>query len=258
MNIIPYPIFIHILNIYAVSILTCEGDIVQIHGLNKTTLLDYPGRLASTIFLGSCNFRCPFCHNKGLVLCPSMEPVIPTPLVYDHLVKRRNVLEGVCITGGEPTLTKDLVYFIKEIKKLGLLVKLDTNGYKPDVIETLLNDKLINYIAMDIKSSPQNYASLTGLEEIDMHKINTSVNIILRSNIPYEFRTTLVKELHTLDDIDKIGQWVKGCHNFYLQNYRENENVINPIYSGFQKEELVTFQKHLSKYVKHVEIRGMD
>lgn len=231
---------------------------MQIHGFNKTTLLDYPGHLASTIFLGGCNFRCPFCHNKGLVLCPSKEPVIPATLVLEHLVKRKNVIEGVCITGGEPTLSQDLPSFIKQLKDIGLLVKLDTNGYRPDVLKSLIQEGMVDYIAMDIKSSPQNYAKLTGLEAIDMNKINESVNIIMSANIPYEFRTTLVKELHTMEDIDSIGKWVKDCRNFYLQNYRENEHVINPIYTGFCKEELLAFQKHLSRYVKQVQIRGID
>ncbi len=231
---------------------------MQIHGFNKTTLLDYPGHLASTIFLGGCNFICPFCHNKGLVLNPSKEPVIPTMLVLEHLVKRRNIIEGVCITGGEPTLSMDLPYFIKQIKDLGLLVKLDTNGYRPDVLRGLLNEKLIDYIAMDIKSSPNNYSMLTGLPETDLNKINESINIIMSANIPYEFRSTLVKELHTFEDIDLIGKWIKGCHNFYIQNYRENEHVINPIYHGFEKEELFAFQKHLSRYMKQVQIRGID
>jgi pyruvate formate lyase activating enzyme len=231
---------------------------VQIHGFNKTTLLDYPGHLASTIFLGGCNFRCPFCHNKGLVLCPSKEPVIPTMQVLEHFKKRKNVIEGVCITGGEPTLSQDLPSFIQQLKELGLLVKLDTNGYRPAVLKSLLTSGLLDYIAMDIKSAPENYSKLTGIEDIDMNQINESVNIIMNSNIPYEFRTTLVKELHTMKDIDYIGKWVEGCDNFYLQNYRENEHVINPIYTGFCKEKLLAFQHHLSKYVKQVQIRGID
>lgn len=231
---------------------------MQIHGFNKTTLLDYPGHLASTIFLGGCNFRCPFCHNKGLVLCPSSEPIIPETVVLEHLIKRKNIIEGVCITGGEPTLSPDLLDFIKQLKMIGLLVKLDTNGYRPDIIQSLLNENLIDYIAMDIKSSPQNYATLTGLKEIDINKINESINIIMGSNIPYEFRTTLVKELHTMEDIELIGKWIEDCSNYYLQNYRENEHVIKPVYTGFQKEKLLEFQKYLSQHVKQVQIRGID
>ncbi|WP_099467464.1 anaerobic ribonucleoside-triphosphate reductase activating protein [Konateibacter massiliensis] len=231
---------------------------MQIHGFNKTTLLDYPGHLACTIFLGNCNFRCPFCHNKGLVLAPDNEPLIPTEYVLSYLAKRKNILEGVCITGGEPTLSSDLEYFIRQIKEIGLLVKLDTNGYRPNVLRKLTDEGLLDYIAMDIKSSPQHYALLAGLETIDMNKIEESIHIIRNTAISYEFRTTLVKELHSLKDIEAIGQWLKGCDQLYLQNYRENEHVINPIYSGFSKDELLVFQEYLSRYIKQVQIRGID
>ncbi|MFA9378561.1 MAG: anaerobic ribonucleoside-triphosphate reductase activating protein [Lachnotalea sp.] len=231
---------------------------MQIHGLNKTTLLDYPGHLASTIFLGNCNFRCPFCHNKGLVLSPDSEPTISTDLIFDHLKKRRNMIEGVCITGGEPTLALDLLDFISQIKDLGFLVKLDTNGYRPDVLDSLLSNHLLDYIAMDIKSSPDNYHNLAGLNNIDINKITTSINIIMGSNIDYEFRTTLVKELHNMGDIEAIGNWIKGCDAYYLQSYKEGEQVINPIYTSFCKEELLHFQKHLLINIKNVQIRGID
>lgn len=231
---------------------------MQIHGFNKTTLLDYPGHLACTIFLGNCNFRCPFCHNKGLVLTPDNEPIIETKLVLNHLVKRKNIIEGVCITGGEPTLSSDLYDFIAQVKQLGLLVKLDTNGYRPDVINALIADHLIDYIAMDIKSSLENYPVLTGLNHIDMNKIDESIHMIIESGIDYEFRTTLVKELHTIEDINRIGKWIQGCNFYYLQAYRENEQVINPIYTSFSKEEMISFQKLLSHYIKHVQIRGIE
>lgn len=231
---------------------------MQIHGFNKTTLLDYPGHLASTIFLGNCNFRCPFCHNKGLVLCPDAEPTIPTELVLEHLEKRKNIIEGVCITGGEPTLSTDLYDFITQIKDLGILVKLDTNGYRPDKLKLLLSNHVIDYIAMDIKSSPDNYTSLTGLNYIDINKINESIQIIMDSDIDYEFRTTFVKELHDVNDIEEIGKWLRGCNNYYLQSYRASEQVINPIFSNFNKTELLGFQKQLLKYIKNVQIRGID
>lgn len=231
---------------------------MQIHGFNKTTLLDYPKHIASTIFLGNCNFRCPFCHNKGLVLCPNTQPVISSDLVFDYLEKRKNIIEGVCITGGEPTLTPDLFDFISQIKKLGYLVKLDTNGYRPDVIKELLSSNMLDYIAMDIKSSPKNYHLLTGLNQIDINKINESIHIIMNSNIDYEFRTTLIKELHTIDDLKDIGKWIGGSTSYYLQPYRENEEVINPIFTSFEMEELVVFQKELEKNIKNVQIRGID
>ncbi|PXV84916.1 pyruvate formate lyase activating enzyme [Lachnotalea glycerini] len=231
---------------------------MQIHGFNKTTLLDYPGHLASTVFLGNCNFRCPFCHNRGLVLCPEKEPVIPTELVLEHINKRKNILEGICITGGEPTLSSDLYEFISQIKRVGLLVKLDTNGYRPEMLSALMKDHMLDYIAMDIKSSYENYYKVAGLDRLDMNKIDNSIHMIMESGIDYEFRTTLIKELHSMDDINQIGEWIKGCKSYFLQAYRENENVINPIFTSFSKDELLVFQQHLSKYMKHVQIRGID
>ncbi len=231
---------------------------MQIHGFNKTTLLDYPKHLASTIFLGNCNFRCPFCHNKGLVLFPDTQPNIPMELVFDYLKKRKNVIEGVCITGGEPTLSPGLFDFIAQIKNLGYLVKLDTNGYRPDVIKELLSHNMLDYIAMDIKASPENYHRLTGLSQIDINKINESIHIIMNSSIDYEFRTTLVKELHSIDDFESIGKWIRGCSSYYLQAYRESEEVINPIFTSFSIDELIVLQNKLKKYMKNVQIRGID
>jgi pyruvate formate lyase activating enzyme len=231
---------------------------VQIHGFNKTTLLDYPKHLACTIFLGNCNFRCPFCHNKGLVLCPDTQPLIPDKTIYEYLEKRKNIIEGVCITGGEPTLSPDLHSFISHIKNMGFLIKLDTNGYRPNVIKELLADKLLDYIAMDIKSSPKNYDQLSGLNHIDLGNIYESVNIIMDSGIDYEFRTTLVKELHSITDIEDIGKWLSGCNAYFLQAYRENEEVISPGFTSFCLDELVAFQTELLKYINNVQIRGID
>jgi pyruvate formate lyase activating enzyme len=231
---------------------------VQIHGFNKTTLLDYPKHLACTIFLGNCNFRCPFCHNKGLVICPESQPTISETFVIDYLKKRRNIVEGVCITGGEPTLSPDLYDFILKIKELGYNVKLDTNGYRPDVLNRLLSQKMLDYVAMDIKASPENYPLLAGKGSLDINKIQESIDLIMSSGISYEFRTTLVKELHTQEDILSIGKWLKGCDSYYLQSYRDGEEVIQPGFTGFTKNELLDFQKTLQKYIRTVEIRGVD
>lgn len=239
-------------------ILTYEGDFMQIHGFNKTTLLDYPKHLACTIFLGNCNFRCPFCHNKGLVLSPDSLPFIPNSVIFEYLEKRKNIIEGVCITGGEPTLSPDLPDFISKIKNMGFLVKLDTNGYRPQVIQELLANNLLDYIAMDIKSAPKNYHHLTGLTQIDINKIYESVRTIMNSGIEYEFRTTLVKELHTIRDIEDIGNWLSGCDSYYIQSYRENEDVISPGFTSFNAEELLIFQNKLLNQIKNVQIRGVD
>lgn len=198
-----------------------------IAGLNKTTLLDYPGCVAATIFVGGCNFRCPFCHNGGLVLGPLSQQLYSEEEILAFLQKRKNVLKGVCVTGGEPTLQADLPEFLSKVKEMGYRVKLDTNGYKPDVLEELLGKKLLDYVAMDIKNCPEKYAVTVGLRTRESwQQIHSSIKILKASSIPYEFRTTVVKELHTKEDLIKIGEWIKGCSFYYLQQYQDNENML--------------------------------
>ena len=199
---------------------------MQIHGLNKTTLLDYPEHVACTVFCGHCNFRCPFCQNADLVLNPSSQPCIPTDEFKDFLSKRKGMLEGVCITGGEPTLQSDLTDFISYIKELGLLVKLDTNGYRPEVLSNLMDAKLIDYVAMDLKSSKEGYTTAVGLKQFDLGAIEASVDLLLKGNVPYEFRTTVVKELHSREDFLSIAEWIKGCRSYYLQSYSESGAIL--------------------------------
>lgn len=199
---------------------------MQIHGLNKTTLLDYPEHVACTVFCGHCNFRCPFCQNADLVLNPSSQPCISPEEFWNFLSKRKGMLEGVCITGGEPTLHNDLPDFIKRIKEQGLLVKLDTNGYRPDVLCKLMEENLIDYIAMDLKSSKEGYAFSAGMKNFDLNAIETSVNLLLKGNIPYEFRTTVVKELHSKEDFLSIADWIKGCRAYFLQSYTESGSIL--------------------------------
>lgn len=231
---------------------------MQIHGLNKTTLLDYPEHLAATIFTGGCNFCCPFCHNAGLVLNPGMQPVIPEDEVLAFLKKRKGILSGVCITGGEPTLQKDLKDFIYKAKEMGYLVKLDTNGYRPEVLEGLLRENMLDYVAMDIKSSRKRYGILAGLNKIDTNVINQSVELLKTSGISYEYRTTVVRELHSREDFAEIGEWLAGSPALYLQAYRQNENVICGGYSACSREEMEEYAQILRNTISKVEIRGMD
>ena len=231
---------------------------MQIHGLNKTTLLDYPEHVAATVFVGGCNFRCPFCHNSDLVLNPSSQPMIEETEILDFLRKRKNVLTGVCITGGEPTLQSDLERFIRQIKEMGYLVKLDTNGYRPDVLRSLTEQNLIDYIAMDIKSGETGYAEATGLADIDMSKIKESIDFIMTCGVQYEFRTTVVKGLHKKTDFEEIAGLIKGCDKYFLQNYKDNENVILPGFAGFSKEELEEFAEVVRPYVENISLRGID
>lgn len=230
---------------------------MQIHGLNKTTLLDYPGIVASTIFTGACNFRCPFCQNADLVLNPSSQPLISVEEVLSHLRKRKGIVEGVCITGGEPTLQSDLESFISSIKEIGLKVKLDSNGYRPDVIRNLYEKGLIDYVAMDIKSSPSHYAKAAGID-VDVSLIKESVSYLMHSGIEYEFRTTVVRELHTREDFEEIGMWLKGCKRYFLQGYEDSDRVICPGFSAYSKGELEEFVTLLKKTIDEVSIRGVE
>lgn len=231
---------------------------LHIHGFNKTTLLDYPGHLASTVFLGGCNFRCPFCHNATLVLSPESQPVISKEEVFNTLNKRKGIIEGVCITGGEPTLYPDLIHFIEEIKDMGLLVKLDTNGSNPDMLNKLLSLNLIDYVAMDIKNSKEKYGVTTGLTSISLDNISKSISILLSTDINYEFRTTVVKEFHSSEDLISIGRWIKGAKAYYLQAYKDSEDIISPGLNGYSKSELDLFRQSLLPFAHEVGIRGIE
>ena len=235
---------------------------MQIHGLNKTTLLDYPGHVAATVFCGGCNFRCPFCHNSELVLNPASQPAIPAREVLDFLAKRKGILQGVCITGGEPTLQQDLAEFIYHIKDLGYLVKLDTNGYRPEVIKNLVEGHLLDYIAMDVKSGPSGYAKATGYSELSKEgsfkNIRESIDFIMSCGVKYEFRTTAVKGLHEEKDFREIGPFLQGCKAYFLQSYKDSENVMQPGFSSFTREELEKFVSLVRPFVEQVELRGVD
>jgi len=230
---------------------------MNIKGFQKLTLLDYKGYLASTIFLGGCNFKCPFCHNKDLVLSPNSLQNLSKEDILDTLKKRAGIIEAICITGGEPTLYPDLISFIYEIKSLGYLVKLDTNGSNPNMLRQLLQENIIDYIAMDIKNSPQKYVKTTAYPNLIFHKIKESVELIMKNKCSNEFRTTIVSELHTIDDIEQIGHWINGCSAYYLQCYRPSNQVINPIYTSPTKETLIHYKNILEQYIENVQIIGI-
>lgn len=233
---------------------------MQIHGLNKTTLLDYPEHVAATVFTGGCNFRCPFCHNKDLVLNPAGQPMLEEEEVLAFLKKRKGIISGVCVTGGEPTLQPDLKEFLGKVKEIGLNVKLDTNGYRPEILKELVESRLVDYVAMDIKSSKAGYVAATGYDYMNAFNINNiekSVEYLMQNNIPYEFRTTIVKELHTEKEIEEIGNWIKGCKAYFLQSYEENENVIERGFHACSKEKMIEFSKILKQYIDNVQLRGI-
>ncbi len=222
------------------------------------TLIDYPGKIATTVFTVGCNFRCGFCHNPELVLPEKFPPVGNVEEeFFKHLSRRVGKLEGVCITGGEPTLQSDLLAFIKKIRKMGFMVKLDSNGSRPEVLKKLIDKQLVDFIAMDIKNSPAGYGRTIGAN-LDIRKIKKSVKLIMDSNINYEFRTTVVPGIHTMDDFVEIGKWLEGCKSYYLQEYR-SRHVLDPSLKSLKAEEpldLKKIKKNLSIYIKKVGIRG--
>lgn len=231
---------------------------MNIYGFNKTTLLDYPGKLAATVFLGGCNFRCPFCHNSSLVFLPDSLDIISEDTIFHTLNTRKGILEGICITGGEPTLSADLGDFINKIKSLGFLVKLDTNGSNPKKLKELVHMGLIDYVAMDLKNTKEKYKFTAGLGSLALDSIWESVDFLLSGSVDYEFRTTVVKELHTSSDLLDIGVWIKGAKAFYLQAYEDSGEVIAPGFSSYSKKEMHNFCDMLQPYAQTVKLRGVD
>jgi pyruvate formate lyase activating enzyme len=230
---------------------------MKLCGLQKTTLLDYPGHIAATIFLGGCNFQCPYCHNSELIGNDAESVYEKTGLLH-FLEKRKGILEGVCITGGEPTLQSGLEDFIKEIKELGYLIKLDTNGYKPDVLKNLVSKNLLDYVAMDIKAGRDNYACSTGIPHINLKNIEESAAFLQSQSVPYEFRTTVVKGIHSQEDFYDIGQWLSGPSTYYLQNYVDSDQVLSHGLQSFTKEELENFLSIVKPFIPNVYLRGIS
>ena len=228
----------------------------MIKGLQTLTLLDYPGKVACTVFTGGCNFRCPFCHNGGIVLNPGAEPSIPAEKVFDLLKKRKGVLEGVCITGGEPTLWKGLWDFAKEIKAMGYSVKLDTNGTNPELMHKLILAGVVDYVAMDVKNCPDKYAETIGVKGFNIQPVKDSVRLLLQGTAGYEFRTTVVKGMHTPQDIVEIGKWIQGADKYFIQPYRDSDLVIDRSCERHSDEELQAILAAAREYVPAAELRG--
>lgn len=231
---------------------------MEIYGLQKTTLVDFPGHVATTLFTCGCNFRCPYCHNSDLI--QSLEKTIPYTHeeIFSHLKKRKDVLEGVVISGGEPTLHNDLPDFLSKIKDMGYLVKLDTNGTNPTMLKELTAANLVDYIAMDIKHSRVKYPSAAGISAVNMDAILTSVDFLKENTVDYEFRSTLCVELHRETDITAIGLWLANAKAYYLQPYKESPQVLCPGFHPHSKEKLQDFVTLLSAFIEKVEIRGLD
>ena len=232
---------------------------MNINGLQKLTLLDFPGHIACTVFTAGCNFRCPFCHNGGLVLSDAGLPNIPEDEFFAFLKSRVGRLEGVAITGGEPTLHADLPAFIKKIKEMGFAVKLDSNGQNPSMLRSLLSDGFLDYVAMDIKNSRERYGETIGIPGFRTDRVEESVKLLMESDIDYEFRTTLCAELHDDASVKAIGEWIAGCKAYYLQSYRDSEEILEPgRFHAPDKESLARYIEILKPYVPDVSVRGRD
>ena len=227
-----------------------------IRGLQKTTLLDYPEKLACTVFTGGCNFRCPFCHNASLVLNASKVEEISNDEFFSYLSKRKGLLDGVCITGGEPLLNDDIVDFIKKIRSYELLIKLDTNGSFPDKLEYLLDNKLVDYVAMDIKNSKEKYSLTSGTSDFP-HGIEESIDIIIAKAPDYEFRTTVVRELHTANDVYKIANLIKNAKKYFLQSYVDSGDIMTEGFSAYSAEEMLEILENTRKILPCTELRGI-
>lgn len=229
---------------------------MKIKGLQKLTLLDYPEKMACTVFLAGCNFRCPFCHNASLVTNID-DDYISEEEFFSFLNKRKGILNGVCITGGEPTLYPDLEDFIRRIKEMGYLVKLDTNGYNPDILIDLVNKGLIDFVAMDIKNSKEKYAVTAGLPSLDITRIEKSVQFLLSGAVPYEFRTTVVKELHNEEDMKSISHWIANADKYFLQSFQDSGDLIENGYSGYDKDYMQYLLNITKEGLTKANLRGM-
>ncbi len=226
---------------------------MQIGGLQKLTLIDYPGEVACTVFLIGCNFRCPFCYSSELVLPEKIknQPKILEKDFFDFLKKRKRLLAGVVICGGEPTIYKELPDFIKKIKKLGYSIKLDTNGSNPKMLEKLISNKLVDYIAMDIKAPKEKYSQVVGAK-VDIKKIQKSIDILKQGKVDYEFRSTIIPTLHTKEDVLKMAKWIQGAKRYFLQNFR-SEKTIDPKFEKikpYSDKELLEIQKAIAFFTR--------
>jgi len=234
------------------------SDMIAIKGWQKTSLIDYEPYTASVLFLGGCSFRCGYCHNPELVMHFSALPDISQKEVFDYLQQKKRWIDGVCITGGEPTIHDELPEFISEIKKKGLLVKLDTNGSNPHMLKELLCKRLVDYVAMDIKNVLEKYDDVAGLK-VEKSKIQKSIQLIRESCVDYEFRTTVIPGIIGKKEIFLIGKWLKGSKRFVIQNFRGTmplvDNKMQKI-KPYPKEELEEMKKIASEYFEEVKVKS--
>ena len=230
---------------------------MKIHGLQKMTLLDFPGHVACTVFLGGCDLRCPFCHNYELAT-GAAPALMEEEEFFSFLEKRKGLLDGVAVTGGEPCLHRDLPAFLKRVRQMGYLTKVDTNGNHPELLEEILYEGLADYVAMDIKNSPAKYAVTCGLDAFDLSNIRESIRLLLESGIDHEFRTTVVEEFHEEEDFREIGKLIQGAEKYFLQSFTDRDTVPYGNLHAPSPEKLRKFAFIVQEYVQTVEIRGVD
>ena len=236
---------------------------MKLYGLQKMTLLDFPGRVACTVFLGGCDFRCPWCHNYELAV-GSAEPVMDEEEFFAFLKKREGLLEGVAVTGGEPCLSKELPAFLRKIREMGFLTKLDTNGAHPELLEQILREGLADYVAMDIKNSPGKYFLTTGLtgsetqQEVLLGRVRRSIRLIMELAPDYEFRTTVISQFHEEQDFAEIGEMIRGARRYFLQSFTDRDTVPYGGLSAPGKEELMRYAEQVRRFVPDVQTRGTD
>lgn len=227
----------------------------MIGGLQKVTLLDYPGKVACTVFLTGCNLRCPYCHNPELVLPQNNGKTVSENELFEFLFSRKGKLDGVCITGGEPTLYPNLTNLVRRIREMGFLVKLDSNGTVPEMLEHLLREKLLDYVAMDIKNAPSRYAETCGADVIEY--IKKSAALLKTGNIDYEFRTTVCHPFHSPKCMEEIGQWLRNAKRYYIQPFVDSGNLLGSGVSVMTKSELETLLNAVKPYIPAAELRGV-
>ncbi len=230
--------------------------VMNFSGIEKMSLVDYDGYVSATVFTPGCNFRCGFCHNSPLVLGTEKLPIIPEEEILSYLTKRKGILEGLCITGGEPTLQKELPLFCEKVKNLGYKVKVDTNGTSPEMVKTLFSNGLADYFAMDIKADKNSYAKIIGFDSFDTAKIQQTISFFLTEKVNYEFRTTLIKEFHNEQVVINIGQWIKGANKYFLQKFKDSENCIQSHLSPVDENIVLKFQDILKDYIPNTYLRG--
>ena len=231
---------------------------MKISGFQKMTLLDFPGQVAATIFTGGCNLRCPFCHNALLVTEADDLEEYSEDFIIGYLEKRKGILDGLAITGGEPLLQKDIRPFIERVRHLGYRIKLDTNGCYPDRLKDLVARRLVDYVAVDVKNAKEKYGETVGIPSFSTEAVEETVAFLKKGLVPYEFRTTVVREFHTLEDIARIGKWIEGADAWFLQNFVDSGNLIGEGLHAAPRETLFAMKEEGRKYVPNCELRGVD